>query len=266
MRQFKIPARTISVHAIPDPNRYPVSAELALSLTQKQFLNTKATDLDQLERQIDKRLEGHARDDASLRAFLLQIVSEAQVALAATASQYKQVMKPQEKLPAFFDEFKRDYADLISELNAPIPGHAELLDTPRLLLASQQLQSRSLQQAPTESRNLAGTIPMAAVAVKKPIGDNAAAYRLVSDTGRITFDASISSYPDGAHIQYKMALEKDYLTYSSQTNVPHVSLELATWDFKFRSDRCRDDQYFTLDPYRDSDRRISVEFRDCKPR
>jgi hypothetical protein len=264
-RPLKIPVLPIDVRALPDPNHYPDSADFALTWDQRHFFDTKVSDLEQLERRIDKQLQGHARDDANLRAFLLQIVKEAQDALDETARQYQGVMK-QKKLPEFFAEFRKDYEDLSSELNAPIPGHALLSGTPRLLLVSQQLQPRPPQQGHVEPRNLAGTVPIAAIAVKKTVGDNAGAYSYISETGRTTFDASVSSHPDGAQIQYKMALESGYLTYSSQTNVPHISLELATWDFKFHSDRCRDEQYFTLDPYRDSERRISVEFKDCKPK
>ncbi len=48
---------TLNVRGIPDPNNYPAKADVVLSLTQKQFLDTKIAELNNLSGQIDTRVE-----------------------------------------------------------------------------------------------------------------------------------------------------------------------------------------------------------------
>ena len=101
-------------------------------------------------------------------------------------------------------------------------------------------------------------------AARKVINDNAAAYRYVRNSGRITFDAKITSFPAGAHVRYKKLIDSDYKDYSAPTDIPRVTLELATWDFEFSKDGCTDKPSRRIDPYEDTQPEISVEFRNCK--
>jgi hypothetical protein len=74
---------TINVRGIPDPNNYPAKADVVLSLTQKQFLDTKIAELNDLSGQIDTRAERSGNDSVELRAFLAGIVEKAEVDLQA---------------------------------------------------------------------------------------------------------------------------------------------------------------------------------------
>jgi hypothetical protein len=48
-KKISVPARIVTVRPVPDPNHYPAEAELTLSITQKQFLDTKIVQLDGLD-------------------------------------------------------------------------------------------------------------------------------------------------------------------------------------------------------------------------
>lgn len=97
------------------------------------------------------------------------------------------------------------------------------------------------------------------------IKENMKAYLTVKDTGRATFNARISSYPSGARIYYKQAINDQYLDYSSPTNVANATFDLAHWDFKFTKEGCTDEQLRHIDPYQENDPAdISVEFLHCK--
>jgi hypothetical protein len=61
-REFDIPTADITVRAVPDPNVYATKADVTVSVTQKQFLDTKIAELDNLDQRITTRIEGHAAD------------------------------------------------------------------------------------------------------------------------------------------------------------------------------------------------------------
>ena len=268
-RNFTVPPVTVSVRALPDLNQYPTSAGLVLTLTQKQFLSTKIAELGELDSQLTTRLERNASDTSQLRNFLINTVESAEKALDATEDEYsKQVMKSQGSLPAFFADFRAQYQALLTDLRAPIPGNAaqnSAMPDARLVYVRQLVRRPSDGHLP-EPENLSNTYPPSATAVRKVITDNSAAYKYVRDTGRITFDAELTSVPPGARIRYKKLIDDVYQDYSSPTDVPHATFELATWIFVFHKDGCTDEPAARIDPYEDTNPDISVEFNHCKGR
>jgi hypothetical protein len=238
-KNFTVPDLTVTVRAIPDPNVYPTSADLALSVTQKQFFDTKIAELNKLDQEITTRIERHAADLPELRTFLTQIVEHADRDLSVTQEQYReQILKSAEKpLPAFFADFHKQYQTLLVQLKAPIPGvgRTENIGNRAKLIYVQQLKRHV---PPPE--DLTGTYPSSVRDVRSTISGNKAAYRLVKDTGRLTFPAVLTSHPTGAHILYKKLIDDDYSDYSGLTDVK-ASFELATWNFIFRLEGCADE-------------------------
>jgi hypothetical protein len=265
-KKLSISDVVLNVKSLPDPNSYPTTAIATLSLTQKQFLATKISELDDLSGQIDTRIEENGSDDAQLRAFLAKLVESAQAALVKTKSQYRtQMLKATDPRPTFFADFERQYANLLIEIKAPIPGtRAALQPSGRLVYV--QLQPRSPAEAKPKGRNLSGTSPAIAKAVKTVVDDNAAAYGVVRSTGRPVFYAQFTSIPTGAMLYYRQAIQPDFKVWSSTTNIAAQEFELATFVFKFHKDECKDEPVRTIDPYSDTHPNVSVEFRQCSKR
>jgi hypothetical protein len=51
-KSFTVPAVTVNIKPVPDPNQYPTSAKIVLSFTQKQFLNSKSSELGDLNSEL----------------------------------------------------------------------------------------------------------------------------------------------------------------------------------------------------------------------
>ena len=264
-KQFTMQPLAINVRAIPDPNKYPSNANGAFTLTQKQFLETKAVELKDLSGQIDTRVEANGIDSANLRIFLANIVEKAQADLQATERQYRaEILKPGDPFPDFFADFQRQYDALRTELKAPTPGPKASAYAPvHLVYAQQELKKRPPANTSSPGHNESGTSPAIARATKQSIDDNAAAYRVVSSTGRPVFHVRFASQPTGATIYYRQAIMPDFQMWSSPTEVHDAELTLATFIFKFHKDGCDDEPVVTVDPYNDTNPDVSVEFRRC---
>jgi hypothetical protein len=266
-KHFSAPPLTLNVTSIPDPNKYPSKAGVALSLSQKQFLATKIAALNDLSSQIDTRVEENGDDLLLLRDFLAGIVEKAEADLGVTERQYRtELLKPTDTLPAFFADFRRQYAALHDELKAPIPGTRADAEQPARLVYVQQLQRRQPSAPPMKGRNLSGVTPAIAKAVKETVDDNASAYGIVNSTGRATFHAEFTSFPKGATLYYRQAILPDFQIYSSLTDIPSADFDLATFVFKFHKDECKDEPVRTIDPYSDPSPNVSVEFKQCSKR
>jgi hypothetical protein len=257
--RFTALSKILSVRAFPNLIRLPNTADLELSLTQKQFLDTKIAQLSALSSKLDSGVQNNSAELPQLRKFLADIVDSAEEDLTETEKQYReQILNPQEKLPAFFADFRAQYRALRVNLKAPIPGYGRTSTVSSAKLLYAQLKTR-----PSDER-LSSTRSPDIIAVWQTIKDNIAAYLIVK-SGRLTFRAQLSSYPPGARIQYKKMIDDKFVDYSSPTNVPSAAFELATWDFKFHKEECTDEPALHIDPYQESDpANISVEFLHCK--
>jgi hypothetical protein len=268
MRNFAAPPIVLSVKALPDTTRYPTRADLNLSVTQKQFFDTKIEQLDELDRQLTTRIEGRAADTQDLREILTATVNAADKALTATENQYFQnIMGGKGTPPAFFADFHAQYHALLVELKAPIPGTGKSeINAPSLVRVT---QVTPLTKRPNSSKlpeNLSGTYPPDVMATRQTMADNKSAYSYIVSSNRITFDIQFVSRPAGAQIAYKKLLDADFTDYSEPTDVKHATFELATWKFKFHKAECSDDQVRTINPYQDTKPVVSVEFSHCRGR
>jgi hypothetical protein len=264
-RNFSSTPVSFNVRGIPDPNKYPAKAAVVLSLTQKQFLDTKVTELKVLSSQIDTRVEEDGNDTVELRAVLAGIVEKAEADLQVTVRQYRtELLKPTDPLPAFFADFSRQYSALHDDLTAPFRGtRANIYEPAHLLYVQQTLKHRSPSEPPPKGRNISGTSPAIARATKETVDDNAAAYTIINSTGRALFHAQFMSFPTGATLYYRQAILPDFNIWSGKTNISDAEFELATFVFKFHKDDCEDEPVVTIDPYEDTRPIISVEFRRC---
>lgn len=261
--QLKVTETTVTVKAFPNPVPSPDSAEVKLSLTQTQFLQTEMTSLSALKGQLDTMVEQNSGDPSEVRRLLIEILNQAEDELTASAKQYQEhIVHSQDKLPLFFADFHDQYQALRKLLEAQIPANGQsLAAAPAKLVYVQQLQSRP------HLDDLATAESPDVDKLRHLIKDNAKAYSIVKDTGRAVFHASLSSYPMKARISYKNALDDRYMDYSSPTNVSWATFDLAYWDFKFHLDGCSGDQFRRINPYEENDPAdISVEFNRCKSR
>ncbi len=261
--QIALPSNSLHINPLLIAPQKPTGAELALSFSAKQFLETRAEQMDLLSEQLTTKLENNAVDGAPMRSFLSALVKQADSELEITESAYrKNVLKNQAPSPAFFADFHKQYLALLTELGTPSLASSQPRSNPgsRIVYVQAQLKPRTPTRLPN---NINGTYPADAASVREVILDNAAAYRYVKDVERTTFDLRIVSHPAGAHVCYKKLVDVEYGSYSALTNLSDVSLELATWDFRFQKEGCKNEPVFRLDPYRDNNRNVSVEFSGC---
>lgn len=261
IRKISLPERILTVKAVPDANRYPAKAELALTVTQKQFLDTKATQLSALNSRLDTEVENPSLEPPQLGKFLIAIVDSAEGALRETERQYgEKILRPGEKMPAFFADFHAQYQALRVTLTGPgpVPGIAQTS-----LYAAPMLEDIQLKNRP-EGEQLKSARSPDVSAVWQTIKDNIAAYLFVKNNNRITFNAQIKSYPTGARIRYRKMIDNVYSDYSTPTDVPHAEFELATWELKFEKSGCKDAASH-IDPYQETEPvNISAELLHCK--
>jgi hypothetical protein len=266
-KQLSIPTVTLNVKAIPDPNSYPSTAKVELSLTQEQFLDTKIAQLNTLSSQIDTRVDADGRDTRELRNFLATIVDKAEADLTITEQEYQRVMlKPGESLPPFFADFHRKYISLHEELRAPIPGERANLNTEgHLIYVQQTLQKRSPAANPPRSNNQSGSFPIVATGVKSLVEENASTYRVVKARGsHPTFHATFESHPDGATLYYRPEFDPNFQTWSKPTDIDGADFPIGWYVFKFHRDDCLDEPVRTINPGENTNPDVSVEFVRCK--
>jgi len=264
---LKVPKITMTVTAPSQtsPNQTQKSdvEHLSFSLTQEQFFNTKISDFDDLDTQINDWTRDHPKDDAALRDFLSGIVSDADKLLTSTEKQFRQqILKPGQEMPAFFADFHAQYDSLRIELKqAPyVSRRADINEAPvRISYVGFQRVSALIRPA--------GLPPPIVTSVKYVLADNIGAFMYVKDTGLFTFDLKLTSSPPGAHIYFKMTTEDKWEEYSVPTDVEKATFAFASWDFRFRKDGCKDPvDKPDYSPYRDSVRIIAVKFSRCKAR
>lgn len=267
-RNFTFPPVVLSVKAFPDTTRFPTRADLNLSVTQKQFFDTKIAQLDDLDRQLTTKIEGRAADTQDLREILTATVNSADRALTETERQYFQnIMGGKGKPPALFEDFHAQYHALLAEFKAPIPGTGNLgIDPPALIRVTQVTQLKKRPNSPKTPENLSATYPTDVIATRQTIADNKSAYAYIASSNRVTFDIQFYSIPSGAQISYKKLLDAGFTDYSQPTDVHQATFELATWRFKFHKAECSDDQVRTINPYQDTKPVVRVEFSHCRGR
>jgi hypothetical protein len=258
---------SVTVRAIPDPTVFPSGAGTTLSVTQKQFFDTKIDELRRLDQRITTAIAGKDADQLQLRQFLIQIILEANHDLSITADQYAgKISKPGEPLPPFFAEFHQRYAELIiAKLKASPPDirHTSGPSQPKIIYVEQQLKQRQEAAPELPPHNSTGFPPSIVTDSEDTIKDNVGMYAYNRDTGRHNCDIDIRSNPTGARVSYKMKIKDEYMPLPGHTDIQKMTLEMVSWDFMFHLDGCPD-QFYADNPYNEQVHEASVEFpRNC---
>jgi hypothetical protein len=248
---------------VPDTNAYPTQAKVEFNVSQKQFLETKAHELDRLLVRFANGIEQYPSATDPQKQFLVSIIESAQLALNDAEGEYrKQILKPNESIPVFFEDFREHYRDLEVEVKAPKTIGA--LPTPHLVLAqlnTPQLKKRPSQQRPPAKTSI--TLTPDAEATSHLIEDNKKAYTYVEETGGASFTTTLMSIPDGARVSYRRTTQPDFIDYPTPTNVTTATFPMAYLLFRFHKDNCGEDQFLRLNPWDDPKAVIKMEFTKC---
>ena len=248
----------VTIVPVPDTNAYPTQAKVELTVSQKQFLETKAQDLDRLLVRFATGIEQYSATTEAQKRFLVSIIESAQLALNDSEKEYrKQILKPDESVPVFFEDFREHYRDLETDVNArQVSGE---LSVPHLVLA--QLKKRPNQQRPAAKPST--TLNPDAGAVSHLVEDNAKAYRYVEETGGATFTTALMSIPAGARVTYRRTTQTDFTDYPTPTDVTIATFPMAYLLFRFHKENCGEDQFLRIDPWDNPNAPIKVEFTKC---
>ncbi len=248
----------ITILPIPDTNAYPTQAKFELTVSQKQFLETKTHELDNLLVRFANGVEQFPSTTEGQKTLLVPIIEAAQSDLNDTEKEYReQILKPNEPIPVFFEDFREHYQDLEVEVKARKTNGA--LQTPRLVLA--QLKKRPNQQPPPAKPST--TLTPDAEATSHLIEDNKRAYTYVEETGGDKFTTALISIPDGARVSYRRTTLPDFIDYPTPTNVNAATLPMAYLLVRFHKDNCGEDQFLQIDPWEDPKAPIEMEFTKC---
>ena len=208
---------------------------------------------------LTNHLEQNGADTPELREYLAKILLSARTALDITEKQYREeIMKSKGEPPSFFEDFRKQYDNLLIEAKAPIPGAraAAPRQAASLVLVQAQLKKRS------PSNNRSGTIPALAGKIDDTLNDNASAYETVK-SGRLTFAASIKSRPAGARVHYRKVIDADFIDLPQPTDVGVATFDLGTYIFAFEKEGCTDQPSLRIKGYHMPVRDIFVEFMHC---
>jgi hypothetical protein len=251
----------ITVLPVVDTNLYPTQAKVELTVSQKQFLETKANELDGLLVDFANGIQQYAAATDDQKKFLVSIIDQAQSALDATERAYKQqILKPNEQIPVFFEDFRENYQHLEIEIKAP--KTSQTFSLPNLVYVqvnTTQLKKRTNRQPIKPST----TLTPDARATQDLIGDNKKAYKYVEDTGGAVFTTALMSIPDSARVSYKRTTQMDFMDYPTPTNVTVATFPMAYLLFKFHKDNCGEDQFLRINPWDDPHATIKMEFTKC---
>jgi hypothetical protein len=245
----------ITIVPVPDTNAYPTRVRVELNVSQKQFLETKAHEVDDLLIRFANGIQKYPSTTQVQKDFLVSVIDAAQSALNDAEKEYrKQVLKSDQSLPIFFEDFREHYQDLRTEVRAPKAAGA--LESPHLVLA--QLKKRPNQQKPSNS------LTPDAEATQHLLEDNKRAYKYVEETGGAIFTTELISIPAGARVSYRRTTQPDFIDYATLTNVTAATFPMAYLAFKFHKDNCGEDQYLRIDPWDDPKAPIEMEFTKCR--
>jgi len=247
----------ITIVPVPDTNVYPTAAKVELTVSQKQFLETESVELDRLLVRFANGIEQYSATTEAQKQFLVSIIASAQLALNNCEREYKkQILKPDQPIPVFFEDFRAQYTDLEIEIKARKIVERDI--APHLELA--QLKTRTKSHLPAKPST---TLSPDAAAVSRLVEDNAKAYRYVEETGGATFTTALMSIPAGARVAYRRTTQPNFTDYPTPTNVSIATFPMAYLLFRFHNENCGRDQFLRIDPWDNPNAPITVEFTKC---
>jgi hypothetical protein len=264
-----LPVPPQTLHVVPTPKAVevlPSKAVVTLEFDHKQFIRMQAEPLVTLRDDLIGRLNKDAASTPLLTTDLIAALKQADSLLPAVKAKYVSLYKTKPVTvlePVFFEDFHRNYQAAIIELSV-LTATSEPIDGRPHVTTVQQVKRRPTVPGDNwNNHTLAGTYPLAAMAVIELISKNIAAYLLIAESGLDTFSIRLASIPSGASISYKRIGEA-YTPLTKSTDVPSATFPYAMWTFKFEKDGCKMVER-TPNPYIEERPDLTVELA-CKVR
>ena len=260
-RRVALQAQPLSITVVPIAGLVlPAQANVLLSPTQLQFLETKRSNLAVLLNTLSTRLSRGSADTPDLRKTTIDLLSRAHQELIETRDQYSAALgTPEKSLPVFFEDFDAMYRARLIELSNSANSRLTVKrEPPKYLMTQLQQRPRKADEIPM---NLFGTLPSFVVASIDLITWNRNAYEIVETTGSSKFLLDLASTPSEANISYRRATKLKFLPYSEKTNLTNVPFDLAFWYFKFEINGC--DEILIANPYVEKHPKLTAELNRC---
>jgi hypothetical protein len=259
-RDFTAPAVTASVRGKIDSRTYPSSANISLTLTQKQILRTGAAKANSLLSQAQVELNNDPTNTPALRTRFAQILEDADGSLEDSRKRYSDSMIPKAKadgvnassvnqpnapsasepiVPVIFEDLHLRYQAAIIELRVRVTPETSQQDDvkPRLVLT--QLSKRDPIDQKLKPPTFARAKPLWAIAALILLKDHVDGFNRLADGGLDVFTFDLDSAPDGATVFYTR-LGQSIKQYGGVTPLRGKTLPLAHWTFTFKKDGCTD--------------------------
>jgi hypothetical protein len=227
----------------------PTAAKVSINLSQSQLLHREAANLQhriqELKAAISALPEG--KRDARISAILRENVLEADKALEKTEADFLKLVSTQSQKPAasiFFGDLHVTYQQalarlkLSSSLSSPNSG-------PRIQTVRNDKQ-----------------YPLLAEAILPAFEQNELAYKVVADTGSLTFDLEVNTAPEGADVSYRRRGDS-FEKLQNKTNSSIKALTYAIWFVRFEKTGFRTEER-EHDPFHEQNHVINVELQPEK--
>lgn len=227
----------------------PTAAKVSINLSQSQLLWREAANLQNkiqvLKAAISALPEG--KHDVRVATILRQNVLDADKALEKTESEFLKLISTQSQEPTaniFFGDLHVTYRQALDRIGASSswspPDFA-----PRIQNVGQGAR-----------------YPVLAEAVFRAFEQNELAYKVVADTGSLTFDLEVDTVPQGADVSYRRRGDS-FAHLQNTTNSTIRSLPYAIWFVRFEKSgfRTEDREH---DPFHEQNHVVNVELQPEK--
>ena len=258
IKYVKVKVPDIDVMPVQDTNVYPTTAAGTISLDQQQILQSGAAKIEVLLDQLNTRVDHSAAETSDLKVYLSKLAKTSQGELEKSRSAFRATLPKDAPEPIFFEDFDRQYAALIVEINAPQNTGIEMHPTgvPRL----QMIQLSTNQTVTVRPPQFGGSLGPLVSKLAELMGDHVAAFLRVADSKSTSFTISLRSTPPGASISYKR-IGESYQDYSTPTDVDQATFPYALWTFRFTMGHCEVVKH--PNPYIEKSPNLNAVMQNC---
>jgi hypothetical protein len=244
----------------------PTSVQVAIVPDLKQYMRTKAEDLQGISDELNKKLLVDKGSPDKQKNDLSDALTQADSTLLKTKAEYLLIVgKTVKTSPIFFDDFHRNYVSLEYSVR-PVKSARQsmLVDKGHVVFVQQKIQPKSATKTngrKQKNQDSADAVLALISSVLHLIKENIEAFNYFQNAISDMFTLDIASKPSGASISCSRIGELAE-PLSSPTVVHDIKLPLALWTFQFTKKGC-----ITLtepfDPYIDAIKILSVDLT-CK--
>jgi hypothetical protein len=263
------PPLILHVLALPDAAVLPTAVTATIDLTNRQYMTSQATSLEEVRNVLATQADGHAALTSQLLQNLMDACQKADEIVLASQATYLKGWSGEARLkPVFFEDFHRRFVAAIVQLKEQqqtLTKRSALTPTSAPRIVRVQLIKRKPEDNVSQEWKapmLSGTYTLVAQAVLDLIGETISAFRRVGDTGSDTFVLSLKSSPPGASISF-MRVGTDFESWPAPTDTI-IKFPLAKYTFRFTMNGCGYKD-IPLNPYlMAEDIVLNPEFKPCR--